>query len=264
MEENNLEIKGSRTCKECGGSGKVRGKKGRMVRCRDCEGTGTIYLVDCPDCRGFGVASDRSPCRTCCGLKIIPKVEAKKILDAQKSCAKLKENPMGALVVPGICVAVIAFCIRPVITYAFVDIQLFFGSMATFWGLPVLVAFCMICHYCSEYFKGSVHDPNKNAIRAIGLIILFAGVMSAVLSGLTTDKYGWIEGKAKDAINGRYLQSQPVKCLHVDVTRNVSDTYFGKAKLSNGELKPVVVTYRNEGTTRSRHRAVKYSISVQF
>lgn len=256
-----LEIRDSNPCGVCNGTG----KNYRRRKCEICNGTGTIYLVDCPDCNAQGTVESGKVCSTCNGNKIISSIDAQSFLDARNSCSTLQDNPLKALIVPIICFVVIAISARFLWSYLFVD----FFLISTFGGyisiIVLLGAFAIIFKRCTHYFRGSKNDSNKESLEATGIAIVSIGFLAAIIGPITTDGYDWIEGEAKSTINKKILKTEPVKCTSVNISRNDHDTYFGNAKLSDGSVQEIVVTYKNEGSTGSgKHRRIKYRITVDF
>ena len=64
--------------------------------------------------------------------KTDPRKEDEKIRDAKEFCETFKKNPVGALVLPAICIAVIAYTAAPVWSHLFVDYRLFFQGTQAF------------------------------------------------------------------------------------------------------------------------------------
>lgn len=252
-------------CDRCRGTGKYgRNKYGRSPKCSACEGTGVIYMLDCPDCLATGFASDGTTCSTCKGEKLVSKVETDKIFKAREACEKFKQNPLKALVLPAICVIVIAVCAGRVWSGLFVDYELIWGSLVALPGTLLFLSFYLIYREFSKYFKGSTNHPDRGMFRTVGACILCAGILAALVSGFTADKYSWIENKTMSTINNRFLTNDSVKCTGVDFNTNEGNTYHGYAKFSNGESRPIVATYTSHSTQHGKHSLLSYRVNVEF
>lgn len=128
-------------------------------------------------------------------------------------------------------------------------------------GIIVLSAMTLLYMQCSNFFKGTEDKPNKGKLRITGVILLCAGILAALISGYTTDKYGWIEDEAIASLNGNLLNYALIKCTGVDIDRHNGNTYYGTAKLSDGTTRPTVVYYMRGAY---RRHGVEYRIVAKF
>lgn len=262
LEISQLTVRESHTCGACNGTGKSY----RNKECEACGGSGKISLVDCPDCKGSGIDSNQNSCDTCKGKGILSNTEAKEVLGVKQSCSKFIENPLASLIIPVICIIVIAFSARVLWGCLFVDVLLFSSTDGFLSAIALLIAFSALSKKCFNYIRGSQNDTNKGTLQSAGIILLGIGILAALLAGpIAGNKYNWIEGESLHTINKKILKGKSIQCLKVDITKNVKDIYFGSAKLSDGSEMSVIATYKNEGSTGSgKHRHIKYKVTVDL
>jgi len=110
-------------------------------------------------------------------------------------------------------------------------------------SLIVIFAEILLFKQCLKFFRGTEEKTDKGNLRTIGVILVCAGILAALISGFTTNKYGWIEHQAMTDLNENFLKKGSIKCTEVDIDRHNGNTYYGKAKLSDGTTKPTVVYY---------------------
>ena len=189
------------------------------------------------------------------------KSEAEKIQEDKECCEKFKKNPMGSLFLSVIYIVAIAVFIRPVLSHAYIDLHLIRTSTATLSIIIVLFAVSQLFRQCLKIFKGTEGKRDKENLRTTGVILFCAGILAALISGFTTDKYGWIEAEAMAELNEKVLHHEPVKCTSVDIDRHNGDTYYGIAKLSDGTTKQTVVNYL---LLRSSRHGVAYKIVAKI
>lgn len=189
------------------------------------------------------------------------KSEAEKIQEAKECCEKFNKNPAGPLFLSVIYIIVIAIFIRPVWNHIYIDFNLIKVVDAYISGIIVLSAMTLLYMQCSNFFKGTEDKPNKGKMRITGVILLCAGILAALISGYTTDKYGWIEDEAIASLNGNLLNYALIKCTGVDIDRHNGNTYYGTAKLSDGTTRPTVVYYMRGAY---RRHGVEYRIVAKF
>ena len=184
--------------------------------------------------------------------------------DDKDYCANFKKNPLKALVPPAICLAVAA-CTAPIVwSIVFVDYHLFFRSG----GSPFSAAFFMIAlalFMCFPIglFRESRNDPDKGKLRAISIAMIGVAVLTLFLVTRFADRYSWIENKAVSSLNNNHFYGIEKKCTGVEISRNLKDSYFGEATLSDGSTVPVVVTYRLLKWIPGL-QSVIYRVSVEF
>ena len=158
-------------------------------------------------------------------------------------------------------IIVIAIFIRPVWNHIYIDFNLIKVVDAYISGIIVLSAMTLLYMQCSNFFKGTEDKPNKGKLRITGVILLCAGILAALISGYTTDKYGWIEDEAIASLNRNLLNYALIKCTGVDIDRHNGNTYYGTAKLSDGTTRPTVVYYMRGAY---RRHGVVYRIVAKF
>lgn len=146
----------------------------------------------------------------------------------------------------------------------FVDYKLLWGSLVAFPGTLLFLSLYLIYCEFSKYFKGSTNHPDRGLFRTVGACILCAGILAVLASGFTADKYSWIENKTISTINNRFLPNDSVKCTEVNFSTNEGNTYYGYAKFSNGESRPIVATYTSHTTQHGKHSSLSHHISVRF
>lgn len=128
-------------------------------------------------------------------------------------------------------------------------------------SLIVIFAEILLFKQCLKFFRGTEEKTDKGNLRTIGVILVCAGILAALISGFTTNKYGWIEHQAMTDLNENFLKKGSIKCTEVDIDRHNGNTYYGKAKLSDGTTKPTVVYY----LPGAYHRyGVEYEIKAKF
>lgn len=189
------------------------------------------------------------------------KSEAEKIQEAKEYCEKFKKNPAGILVLSVIYIVAIAIFIRPVWNRIYIDLSLIKTLEASISNIIVVFAEIMLFKQCLKFFMGTEDKPDKGKLRAIGVILVCAGILTVLISGYTTDKYGWIENEAMTSLNENTLNQAPIKCTGIDIDRHNGNTYYGIAKLSDGTTKPTIVYYL-PGTYR--RYGVAYKIVAKF
>ncbi len=189
------------------------------------------------------------------------KSEAEKIQEAKESCEKFNKNPAGPLFLSVIYIILIAIFIRPVWNHIYIDFNLIKVVDAYISGIIVLSAMTLLYMQCSSFFKETEDKPNKGKLRITGVILLCSGILAALISGYTTDKYGWIEDEAIASLNGNLLNYALIKCTEVDIDRHNGNTYYGTAKLSDGTTRPTVVYYMRGAYHR---HGVEYRIVAKF
>lgn len=242
--KDSTQSKGTCTCSWCKGSG----KRGRRT-CPDCNGLGTLYLVDCPDCLGTGVSRDRGVCKTCKGKKAVSSVEADRIHTAREKYDGYLQNPAGVFFKSIACYIAIAFTARSVWDQMCVTLEFLFDAEMIFpSGFILLLALSLLFKQWNNLIKGSTNDADGSKPRTIGTVLFIVGILTAIIAGpVTSDGFGWMESKAKNTLNDKILKSSSVQCLEVELSRKVDYTYFGKAKMSNGESKDIVARFVKTG-----------------
>lgn len=189
------------------------------------------------------------------------KSEAEKIKEARENCEKFKKNPAGTLFLSAVYITAIAICVRPVWNHIYIDFSLIKSWDACIFNLVLLAAAVLLYRQCSDFFKGSEDDPDKSSLQTTGVILICAGILAALISGYTTDKYGWIESEARKSLNQKVLNYGSVKCTSVDIDHHSGDIYYGMAKLSDGTERPTVVNYM---LLKFRRYSVEYLVSARF
>ena len=178
------------------------------------------------------------------------KSEAEKIQEAKECCENFKKDPAGTLFLSVIYIVAIAVFIRPVLNRIYIDFSLIKTLEASFSNFIVIFSVILLFKQCLKFFRGTEDEPDKGNLRTIGVILVCAGILAALISGFTTDKYGWIEHQAMTDLNEKFLKKGSIKCTEVDIDRHNGNTYYGIAKLSDGTTKPTVVYYMLLKTTR--------------
>ena len=178
------------------------------------------------------------------------KSEAEKDQEAKECCENFKKAPAGTLFLSVIYIVAIAVFIRPVLNHIYIDFSLIKTLEANISSLIVIFAEIMLFKQCLKFFRGTEDRPDKRMLRTIGVILVCAGILAALISGFTTDKYGWIEHQAMTDLNEKILKKGSIKCTGIDFDRHNGNTYYGTAKLSDGTTKPTVVYYMLLKSTR--------------
>ena len=178
------------------------------------------------------------------------KSEAEKDQEAKECCENFKKNPVGTLFLSVIYIVAIAVFIRPVLSRIYIDFSLIKTLEASFSNFIVIFSVILLFKQCLKFFRGTEDEPDKGKLRTIGVILVCAGILAAIISGFTTDKYGWIEHQAMNDLNKNFLKKGSIKCTGIDFDRHNGNTYYGTAKLSDGTTKPAVVYYMLLKTTR--------------
>jgi len=262
-EASKLVIRGSHECSRCKGTGHIRSGRRRQT-CAHCDGKGIIYLTDCPNCYGTGVSSNRGVCGTCKGKKTISTVDAQNIHDAKNLCSQFRENSIAFFALPIISLVAIAFTARPVWDMACVDLGLLF-RWDDFPGMILLAAVIAIFKRCVHIFNGSVYDPNRGTVRAIGVITLFLGILIAAVAGpVKSNGYGWIESKAINELNKNLTKAGSGLCYDLTINRNVQNIYFGKARCHNNQTLDVVAKFNGRTVGSGKHKHFTYNVHVDY
>lgn len=259
------QIKGSQICEHCKGTGWLkRGKKSKET-CIYCDGKGTIYLVDCPDCFGTGVSSNRGVCGTCKGKKTVSTVDAENIQKSRELCAQFKENPIVVLAPAVACIVAMAFTAKPVWDRVVIDPNLLYHWFDAIPGAIMAFCFIYLLRLCIHLFMGSVYDPDRGSIRTVAVVTLCAGILAAVILGpVKSDGFSWIEKEARSEINKGVLRNQVTQCLNVDIEKQSGNTFYGKANLSNKESKDVVVHFSAKTIRHHKYSYRVYDVRVSF
>ena len=205
---------------------------------------GNAYLISD---KGFSMRKEKS--------------EAEKIQEAKECCEKFNKNPAGPLFLSVIYIIVIAIFIRPVWNHIYIDFRLMKTAEAGLSSIIVISAMYLLFKQCSNFFKGTEGKHDKQHLRATGVTLVCAGIIAAIISGYTTDKYGWIQDEALADLNVNELKQAPIKCTGVDINRHNGNAYYGIAKLSDGTTKPTVVYYLRG---KYRRYSVEYKIAAKF
>ncbi len=248
-----LNIRGAYACPKCKGTGEKKKEE-----CETCKGNGTIYMVDCVDCNGTGVKPDGQNCGSCNGTKLITHVEAHSIIEAHGECESFKKNPALSLLFPIISIIVTAIAAHFTFNCLLVD----FG-MATTWrvyvpGLILLASIYYAFNYCKSLFKGSRNDFNRDTIRFVGVAIVAASLITAIVAGPVTAGYGWLESEAKEIIN-KNLVGSFLTCTDVKLEKKDGSYFYGTAHFPGGVSEPIMVIYNS----KHHGRSVSYEIEVR-
>ena len=189
------------------------------------------------------------------------KSEAEKNQEAKECCENFEKNPVGSLFLSVIYIVSIAIFIRPVWSHIYIDFSLIKVLDAYLSSFIVIFAETMLIKQCLKFFRGTEGKPDKGKLRTIGVILICAGILAALISGFTTDKYSWIEDEALTDLNANTLHHAPIKCKEININRHNGNTYYGIAKLSDGTTKPTVVYYMRGAY---RRHGVEYRIVAKF
>lgn len=189
------------------------------------------------------------------------KSENEKILEAKDFCEKFKKNPVGSLVMPIICIVVIAFTTDTVWSHAFVDFHLLFSSDSGITSFFFIFAMTTIFYEAINYFRGSKNDPDKTLLRAVGTFQVIIALLTAFIAACCTNKYSWIESEAMESINKKVLCGSDIKSTGVQIYSNTKDTYFGLASLFDGTTVPVTATYK---LLRWHRHGIIYKVSAEL
>lgn len=97
----------------------------------------------------------KRPRYTCKGCKVLSRLVADGINNAQGICADFQKNPTGTILRSLVYIAVIAITARPVWNAAFVDYNLVVCDWYFIPGLFLLLMFSLIMKQSAGFFKGS-------------------------------------------------------------------------------------------------------------
>lgn len=173
---------------------------------------------------------------------------------------KENDSSQGSPAILIICIVVIALTAGRFWDYACVDWELIFDE-GLLPGLPLGIAISILYKRCMSY----ISDSSEGSNRTLGIIFLCVGIVTAIIAGpVRSNGYNLIASKATDTLNKKILVETPHKCLDVNIRRHVDDTYFGNAKLSNGENRPIVARFVKTGHSGSRRRTLRYKVTVDL
>ena len=181
------------------------------------------------------------------------------VLKAEKWCADFKKNPLKALLLFCIWIVLIAICAKTVWEHYLIGWELLKTAKGGIAEFVLILSFCMIFKQSAKLFKGSEHDAAKFLLRAVGVIMFCASILTAIIAGPATSGYGWMEDEAKSYINEEILNKDPIECTEVSINKKSNNTYYGKASFSNGTTKNVVATFL---LLESHRRAIAYKVKV--
>lgn len=183
------------------------------------------------------------------------------ILKAEKWCADFKKNPLKTLLLFCIWITLIAICAKTVWEHYLIGRELLKTAKGGIAGFVLIISFCMIFKQSAKLFKGSEHDAAKFLLRAVGVTMVCASILTAIIAGPVTSGYGWMEDEAKSYINEEILNRDSIKCTAVSINKKTNNTYYGKASFSNGTTQNVVATFL---LLESHRRTIVYKVKVNL